>query len=141
MIIVGVFVILNAAVALIMRSSLVIGTPMQRRDWTLQAFLLANITSGLMAAYFPSIGWLQKAEWHKRTGGLVPAAQPKALAPREWFKLISVLLILSVPFAAWAIAVCLFLKWLTPLLWPGQRPHILLISAVIGRLCSSGSCG
>ena len=127
MIFAGLFAIPNAAVALIMRSSLITGTPDQIREWTLQAFLFANCYCGLMAAFIPTLNWLHKAQWHKMTGGLVPMTQPRKLSLKEYPRL----LLLVVPMVLWYLAGLFLIDWLAPILWPGRRLDPVLATLIV----------
>jgi hypothetical protein len=84
MIVAGLFAFLNAAVALIMRSPGIRGTPAQVRDWTTKAFLIANPYFAILAVEVVSILWLRKLYLQKIAGG-VPFSRLKAIDPNiEW---------------------------------------------------------
>jgi hypothetical protein len=136
MIFAGLFAIPNAAAALIMRSSLITGTPAQIREWTLQAFLFVNIYCGAMAAFGLSLNWLQRAQWHKMTGGLVPMTQPRKLSLKEYFKLFLILL----PIICWYLAGLFLIDWLTPMLWPSRRPDPALSTLIISAPLLAWAC-
>lgn len=119
MILAALFAIPNAAVMLVMRSGLIPGTPAQLRDWTVQAFLSANVFCGIMAAYILSFAWLRKVEWHRRTGGLVPMEKPRKAGPREY--LIAVVLALII--VGWFIGAASVIERVASLVWPGWRPN------------------
>ncbi len=127
MIFAAVFAIPNTAVALLMRSGLITGTSAQIRDWTLQAILVANFFCGVIAAFILSQNWLQKAQWHKMTGGLVPMTQPRKLSLKEYLKL--PLVVASIVF--WYLAGLFLIDWLTPILWPGRRPDPALSTWIL----------
>ena len=117
MVFAGLFAIPNAAVTLIMRSSLITGTPAQIREWTLQTFLFVSIYCGVMAALVLSLNWLLKVQWYNMTGGLVPMAQPRKLTSRDYLTL--PFLILWIVF--WFVGGIFLIHWLTSILWPGRR--------------------
>jgi hypothetical protein len=84
MIIAGLFAILNASVALFMRSGLVKGTPARIQEWTTWAFLVANPSFAIFLVEIVILSWLRKMHLHKITGGL-PVSQLKAICRlAEW---------------------------------------------------------
>jgi hypothetical protein len=118
MILAAVFAIPNAAVVLVMRSGLILGTPAQIHDWTLQAFLFANSYCGLMALAMISMTWLRKVEWHKRTGDLIPMERPRKLGLKGSLALVGLCALLGI----WFIGGISAIDRLAPLVWPGWRP-------------------
>ncbi len=73
MIIAGIFAILNAAIALFLRSGLIKGTPTQLREWTTRAFLVANPSVAIFLAEVTLHTWLRRLHLHQITGGLPPS--------------------------------------------------------------------
>jgi hypothetical protein len=66
----GLFAILNAAVALVMRSGLIRGAPAQVQDWTAKAFLIANSSLAVLLVELALLVWLRKLYLHKIAGGM-----------------------------------------------------------------------
>jgi hypothetical protein len=74
----GSFAVLNAALALFMRSGLVQGTPAQVETWTIKAFLIANPFFGVLLAEFALHASLRKRHLHQLSDG-VRLPDPKAI--------------------------------------------------------------
>jgi hypothetical protein len=84
MLIAGFFAILNAALALFMRSGLIMGSPAQIYDRTIKAFLILNPFFAVLLVESVCLSWLRKVHLRKITGN-VPRSQLKAIRrPDEW---------------------------------------------------------
>ena len=75
------FAIINAVLALFMRSGLVGGTPAHVRAVTIKVFLVMNPFVAVFLAEFALYSWIKKLFLHELTGGL-PAPELKAI-PRN----------------------------------------------------------
>ena len=81
MIVVAIFALINAALALLTRSGPVQGTPAQFRAWTVKAFLIANPFFAILLVECVTMEWLRRRRLHKITGG-VPLPHPAAF--NQW---------------------------------------------------------
>lgn len=72
MIVAGYFAVLNAALALFVRSGLIRGTPAHVQERTNEVFLVANSACALLLAEIAISSWLRKRHFYKITGGLRP---------------------------------------------------------------------
>jgi hypothetical protein len=134
MILTGVFAAPNAAVMLIMRSGMILGTPAQIRDWTMEAFLAINFGFGLLVASILLLRWMAEVRSYKMTGGLVPMPEWKTPPPREFLgRLITRL----APMLAWLNAWALLMRWLKVRFWPngGLNPRAFLLMNAILPCC------
>jgi hypothetical protein len=69
MLLAGSYAIINAALALFMRSGLVRGTPAQIQAWTIRAFLVANPFFAFFWVEIAILQCLRRLHVHKLTGG------------------------------------------------------------------------
>jgi hypothetical protein len=72
MIVAGFFAVLNAALALFVRSGLIRGTPAHVQERAIEVFLVANSACALLLAEIAIFSWLRKRYFHKITGGSPP---------------------------------------------------------------------
>jgi hypothetical protein len=84
MIVAGLFAILNAALALFMRSGLLKGTPAQIQEWTTEAFLIANPSFAIFLVEVVAFSRLRRLHLHQITGGLPPSRLKSICRSVEW---------------------------------------------------------
>ena len=113
MLLVALFSVTNAIAASIMNSGIITGTPDQLRDWTICAFLAANLFPALGVLFFSVASWTDRVFIHNWRGGVrIPEVE---LTPRQRRTMIEWLL-LSI---AWTAFAFLLSGWLLKM-WPGQ---------------------
>jgi hypothetical protein len=105
MILLGMWTIPNALVSWIMRSGYITGTPDQLRQWTVQAFVGANLCFGFFAVHTYVLTWLSSVMYHRRTGGRVPMPV-RTMTFVEYLHVFLCVL----PVLAWSI-IGVFLEW------------------------------
>ena len=78
MIVAGFFAVLNAALALFVRSGLIMGTPAQIDERAIRAFLIVNPFFAILLVEGTCLSWFRKVHLWKITGD-VPPSQLKAI--------------------------------------------------------------
>jgi hypothetical protein len=127
MILVALWAVPNAAVAWFMRSGLVIGTSKQLREWTIAAFLAVNLVFAFFGAWFCLMAWLQRVTWYNHTGGVLPMPARQRLPLKQ--QLLGSLLL--IPLVAWFLGAIFLENWLTPMIWPGRRTSLTLLTLIM----------
>jgi hypothetical protein len=112
MMVVGMFTVVNAILALGLRLDSSTGPPEQHRWIVIQLFLMWNLGLGFCLIILSAAMWLRRVSWHYQTGGQVPMPV-RRMTLREHLALLGVL----VPVLVWGVLVLLLERWLAWKVW------------------------
>jgi hypothetical protein len=124
MVLVAIFSVPNAIAALVMNSGLFSGTPAQLREWTIFAFLAANLLPAFHIAVIALLAWTDRVWIDNWTGGvLIPQVE---LTPRQRRAMFLWLLLC----VAWFAIAHILPVWLVKL-WPSQLAGTYLVFLIL----------